>query len=198
MRNRLDITLFGTLYVVCALRLPNAAVKKGIDVYGPKEWNQRISRIALHPMEKKLAVEVGHTIGHPIETVHRSRGIALHDTAFGLEVFHRGQFTPLDFVEAQNRTLQPDELMQGYRQKDMLGVFWAKCDGVVSYRFEDVEKLSPQDVELTYDSLGALLGRKRPFDVVTDVTWQGHKGKRKEPGPDGPLMPLKHVFHVVK
>lgn len=198
MSKRLDITVFGTLYVVAALRLTGAMVKKGIDIYGTREWNRRISRIALQPGDKKLADEVAHTIGQPVETVHRCRGIALHDNAFGLELFHGGEFVPLDWVEAQNKTLHPQELMQGYSHKDMLGVFWAKRDGAVHYRFDAVEELASEDVALEYDRLAPLLGRKRPFDLVVDVTWQGGKGRRNEPGNPGEMTPLKHVFHVAK
>ena len=197
VRTRLEITLFGTFYMLGALHLTRQCIRAGVSAYGQKQWHQMVSDIALGQGGKKLAVEVSHTIGQPIPVVYRVRGMALHDRGFGMEVFHGGHFRPLDAVEAGNRALQPSVLMQEYAQHDMLAVFWAKRDGAMFFRWDGVDVLNPADVVMVYDSLAPLLAAKTGFDLVLDVTWQGRKGRRKGQDTDGSFHGHGHVFHKV-
>ena len=194
---RLDVSLFGTEYAVSLLHLSGGMVRAGMQAYGPKKWAALFSEVAFNPEAKRLMAKIGHTIGHPIRQELAVRGIALSDKQFGLEAFHKGRFVPISIVEAQNRTLQPQPVMKDYKNGDMLGVFWARRDGAYMYRWPDVEAVEQTGLTLAYDDIGPLLGRKRQFNLVTDVTWRGRSGRLpsrfQEPG----FAPLKQVFHKV-
>lgn len=196
--NRLEITVFGTIYCVGALHLSRAMVRAGIDLYGAKKWDWIVSSIALEKNSQKLMREVGYTIGHDIKVAYRSEGIVMQGFGFGMEVFHGGAFAPIDMVEAKNRTLQPSGLMKDYKTQDMLGVFWAKRDGAMFYRWEDVDDLDQTDVVLSYEGLAPLLARKKAFELVLDVTWRGKKGRRTGMDVKSEYTLQKHVFHVAK
>ena len=198
MSNRLEVSLFGTQYSVGILHMSHEMVKVGMETYGPRKWNGLINDIALETNSGKIVNEISHTIGHTIKAVYRSTGMSMQGFGFGLEVFHGGQFYPVDMVEAKNRTLQLSELMEGYKPKDMLGVFWAKRKSVMLFRWDNVKRLKQEDLSLIYDDLGPVLARKRPFEIVLDITWQGQKGQRIQPRHSGSFETLKHVFHMVK
>lgn len=198
MSSRLEITLFGTFYRIGILRLGHEAVKAGMKTYGPKKWHAKVVEIALGMKGNRLTQNISHTIGHPIHEIYHAQGIALHGRTFGMEVFHKGNFAPVDMVEASNRELHPKDLMKDCKRHDVLGVFWAKRDDALFFRWEDVDQLNQEDIVLTYDSLAPILGRKRAFDIVLDVTWQGQAGQRKKMGAKTAFTPMKHVFHVKK
>lgn len=198
MRNRLEVTVFGSMYRVAALRFTRSMAKAGMRLYGVREWNEMINAVALDKRRKKLMEQISHTLGHELILEYRAEGILMQGADFGLEVFHRGKFTPLDVVEAENRVMRPRELMKGWSREDLLGVFWGRCDGAMFFRWEDVEELNGEDVALHYDRLSPLLDRKRSLDLVTGVTWQGLKGRRKAGEPKDGFSPLKQVFHVIE
>ena len=197
MHDRLEVTVFGSLYRVAALRFTRSMAKAGMRLYGVREWNTMINAVALDKSRKKLMEQIGHTLGHELVLEYRAEGILMQGTDFGLEVFHRGRFAPLDVVEAENRIVRPRELMKGWSREDMLGVFWGRCDGAMFFRWDDVEELDGEDLALRYDRLSPMLDRKRSLDLVTDVTWQGLRGRRKTADPKGGFHPLKQVFHVI-
>lgn len=198
MGKRLDITIFGTFHTVGALFLFKKSIVTGVKAYGPKKWHAMVRDIAVGVAPKKLVSEVGHTIGQPLAPIYLARGIALHGTDFGIEVFHGGEHVPISMVEAENRTLQPAMLMRQCESEDMLSVFWAKRTGSIFFRWDDVDELKPEDVVLAYDNLSPLLARKKPFELALNVTWQGKKGLRKEFGNDTALQSYKHVLHKAK
>ncbi len=198
MSKRLEVTLFGTVFTVSALYLSRPAVKAAVKTYGPTKWNGIVRDIALGTDAKRRMAEVSHTLGHPVRQLYRSRGLAMHDNRFGIEVFFGGEHVPTTMVAAQNRTLQPQDLMEDCKLKDMVGVFWARREGAVTYRWDAVDFSDQGEVALVYDGLAPLLGRKQAFDLVLDVTWQGRRAdKRRELGADQPFAPLEHVFHIV-
>lgn len=198
MRNRLEVTVFGSMYRVAALRFTRSMAKAGMRIYGAREWNNMINAVALDRKRKKLIEQISHTLGQELSLEYRAEGLIMQGSDFGLEVFHRGKFIPLDMVEAENRTVRARELMRGWSKEDMLGVFWGRCDGAMFFRWEDVETLEGTDLALRYDRLSPLLDRKWGFDLVTDVTWQGLRGRRKKGEPKGGFTPLKQVFHVIE
>ncbi len=156
-----------------------------------------INAIALGKNRRKLMEQVGHTLGQGLSIEYRAEGVMMQGAEFGLEVFHGGRFTPLDVVEAENRTVRPRDLMQGWSKEDMLGVFWGRCDGAMSFQWDDVDVLDGQEVALVLARMSSLLNSKRAFDLVTDVTWKGLKGCRKSGESKGGFQPLKQVFHVI-
>jgi len=195
---RLEITLFGTCYRMCVLKLSQAAVRAGMKIYGAGDWKAKTSSIALAPNGKALCKEISHTIGHTIAIVHQGEGIALQGAKFGMEIFHGGNFTPVEFVEADNKTLLPDTFLADCKKNDMLGVSWAKRDGAMFFRWNDVDRIDEKDICLTYDRLGPILGRKRALDIVVDVTFRGKSGQKKKDEANTEYTPIKHVFHVKK
>lgn len=198
MGKRLEITIFGTLYVVGALHLSRDCVRAGITTYGQAKWNQLVNDIALGPETKKLAGEVSHTIGQPIDVIYQAQGMAMHERGFGMEVFHGGHFMPIEMVEAKNRTLEPSALMKGYQRHDMLGLFWAKREDAMFFRWDDVDIVHPDDVVLIYDTLTPLLAGNRSFDLALDITWCGRKGRRARQDKAGTLRAYEHLFHRAK
>lgn len=196
MSKRLEITIFGTEYSVGMVRLSQAMVKAGMDVYGPRKWNRLVNDIALGTGAKTLAKEVGHTIGHPVKTVYRQSGITMQGTGFGMEVFWGGDFFPVEMVESKNRTLQPTKLMQEYKSKEILGVFWGRRESAMFFRWDDVTALKQEDLILSHDNLAPILARKRAFEIVSGITLKGTGGRRKDIEPSGEFEVQKHVFHV--
>jgi len=130
--------------------------------------------------------------------VCRMGGIAMCGNGFGMEVFHKGRFASLEMVEADNKVLQPPDLMKGFKPDEMLGIFWGRREGVMLFRWNGVEDLNPQDVVLSYDSLGPLTGSRKPFDLAVDITWQGQKGRRAEENPKTEFDSREYVFHMAK
>lgn len=198
MNNRLEVTLFGTQYSVGALRMNRKMVAAGMEAYGPGKWEKLITDIALEPKPKKRIADLCHTIGHTVEVVYNACGIVMQEGRFGLEVFHGGTFFPVDAVGAENKILQPSLLMKGYKAQDMLSVFWARREGVMSFRWDDVDELNQEDISLVYDGLAPMLASRRPFDLTLDVLWRGKKGKRVDVDRCVPFESLKHVFHMTK
>ena len=198
MKTRLEVSLVGTQYSVGMLHLDRDMIKAGMETYGPRKWNSLVNEIALDKHSGKLISEINHTIGHTLKVVYRGTGIAMRGTGFGMEVFHGGDYFPVEMVEAKNRTLHPSELMEGYKSKDMLGVFWARRESAMLFRWENVDTPRQEEISLAYDDLGPMLARKRPFEIAQNVTWQGHQGQHIEIGRSGPYETLKHVFHMVK
>jgi len=195
---RLEITLFGTLYSVGMLHMSRDMIKAGMEAYGPGKWNRLVNDIALDTHSRKRINEVSHTIGHTIKIVYQGAGISMQGHGFGMEVFYGGEFFPVDMVEAKNRTLQPAELTKDYKVQDILGVFWAKREGALFFRWDDVGVLSQEDMVLTYDGLGPVLALKRPFELALDIKWQGRKGRRVGMDSSDGFKVQKHVFHMVR
>jgi hypothetical protein len=195
---RLEITLFGTLYSVGLLHMNRGMIKAGMKAYGPTKWNRLVNEIAFDSHSRTRVNEVSHTIGQTIKIVYQKIGISMQGHGFGMEVFYGGEFFPVDMVEAKNRTLQPNDLTEDYKVQDILGVFWAKREGAMFYRWDDVEDLSQEDVVLTYEGLGPVLASKRPFDLAIDIKWQGRSGYRSGMDSKEKCKGPKHVFHVVK
>jgi len=198
VNKRLEITLFGIFHSVGAVLLTRETIQAGVSIYGHKKWQKIISNIALDPKAEKLMNEASHTVGHSLRPVYSAQGIAMHGHGFGMEVFLDGKYIPISMVEAENRTLQPSALMRQYNPGDMLAVFWAKRDGAMFFRWEDVDDLNQEEVSLTYDNLAPLLATKYPFDLALDVTWRGKRGRRKPHGKEAALSATKHVFHKAK
>ncbi|MDC0336558.1 hypothetical protein OAN24_06675 [Pseudodesulfovibrio sp.] len=195
MNKRLEITLFGTLYSVGAVHLTPGIIKVGVSAYGQARWHEIVSQVALGEASKKLNSEVQLLLGQPLAFSYHVQGIALHERGFGMEVFHGGEFMPLSMVEAENKALQPVELMRVYDTNDMLGVYWAKRQGAVSFRWDGADDVGQEEVCLVYDTLTPITASKRPFELALDVTWRGTKGRRKELGAQGALSDHQHVFH---
>jgi len=195
---RLEVTIFGTQYSVGLLRLNRVMVKAGMKAYGPRKWNRLVNDIALRTHSRKLVNEISHTIGHTIKVEYYGTGIVMQGNGFGMEVFHGGDFFSVDMVKAKNKTLQPSKLMKDYKKGDMLGVFWARRESAMFFRWEDVDEPDQQDIALVYDGMGPVLARKRAFDLALDITWQGRKGRRVGMDSDGEFETQKHVFHMVK
>lgn len=193
---RLEVVLFGTFYTVCALHLSREAVKAAIKAYGPAKWNAIVRDMALGRDAKRKMAEVAHTLGHPVREVYRAQGLAMHDNRFGIEVFHGGEHVPLTMVAGQNRALHPQELMEDFKIKDMLAVFWARRDGAMHFRWDDADFRDQAEVALVYDSLAPLLARRNTFELVLDVVWRDSRGKRRLPGGGQGFTPLEHVFHI--
>lgn len=193
---RLEVVLFGTFYSVSALHLSREAVKAAVKAYGPAKWNAIVRDMALGRDARSKMAEVAHTLGHPVREVYRAQGLAMHDNRFGLEVFHGGEHMPLSMVAAKNRTLHPQELMEDYKLKDMLAVFWARREGAMNFRWDDAEFQDQAEVALVYDNLAPLLARRHAFDLVLDVLWRGSRGKRRLLGGGQEFTPLEHVFHI--
>ena len=192
---RLDVSVFGTEYALTLLHLSSDMVRAGMRAYGPKKWANLFNEVAFNPSARKLMAKIGHTIGHPIKEELSLRGFAVSDKRFGIEAFHGGEFAPLSIVEAQNEALQPKEVMRNYAPGDMLGVFWAKRDGAASHRWDDAQKLEGTDLSLVQRDISPLLGRKRVFNLVVDVTWRGKPGRRPNSFASPGFTPLKQVFH---
>lgn len=195
MKKRLEITVFGTMYHVGAVHLTPDAIRAGVSAYGQDEWRKHLCAVALGEASKKLSGEVMRVLGQPVVFSYRVQGILMQGRSFGLEIFHGGEHLPVSAVDAESNTLQPSELMRSYKMGDMLTVFWARRPGAMSFRWDDVDNVSQDDVCLAYDSLTPLLAGKRPFDLVVDILWQGKKGQRKEPGAASKLSAHQHVFH---
>lgn len=194
MTKRLEITLFGTFFVVGALHLTPQTVRAGVKAFGKKQWKKTLTDIALGGGKAALAKRVSHTIGHPLPLVYEARGIALHDDQFGLEVFFGGRHTPVEVVGAENRTLQPGDLMRDYKSGEMLGVFRASRLGAIHFRWDAAETVRPEEVVLTYDTATALLPDAGAFELALDVTWNGQVARRHESGKD-PLADIRQIIH---
>ncbi|MUM76598.1 hypothetical protein GKC30_03000 [Pseudodesulfovibrio sp. F-1] len=193
---RLEVVLFGTFVSVCALHLSREAVKAAIKTYGSAKWNVIVRDMALGRDARRKMAEVAHTLGHPVREVYRAQGVAMHDNRFGLEVFHGGEPVPLSMLAAKNRTLHPQRLMEDYKLKDMLAVFWARREGAMHFRWDEADFRDQAEVALAYDSLAPLLARRHAFDLALDVVWRDSRGKRRLPGGGKGAAPLEHVFHV--
>lgn len=198
MSKRLDITLFGTLCKVGVIRLHKKAVAAGLKAYGPRKWDAMVTALALSADWKKKTQDIKHTIGHSIEFVFRAEGIVLQGNGFGMEVFHGGHFAPLEGVDATAQQVLPDKLLEGCDSQDMLGVFWGRKDGVMFFRWNDVEEIGQERPTLHYARIKSLLGKKGEFDLATDVTWLGTQGRRADPEDTGQFTHIQHVFHVKK
>ena len=94
MRNRLEVTVFGSMYRVAAIRFTRSMAKAGMRLYGPQEWNAMINAVALDRRRKKLMEQISHTLGQQLVVEYRAEGILMQGTDFGLEVFHRGALPP--------------------------------------------------------------------------------------------------------
>ncbi|QJB55464.1 hypothetical protein [Pseudodesulfovibrio sp. zrk46] len=197
MNKRLEITLFGTMYVIGAIYLPRQIIKTGVSAFGQRRWHSLVGDIALGEADSKTIREASGVVGHPLKPGYKTKGISLQADGFGIEVFLGGEFSPVEVVEAENRTVKPKELMPKGEPGDILGVYWAQCNNAMFFRWDDVEHLVQEDVTLVYDSLALLMGRKRSFDLVMDVTWQGNAGRWKENGKPPILHSRKHVLHKV-
>lgn len=197
MSKRLEITVFGTLYVVGAIHLPRSVIQAGMKAYGQKQWHTLVGDIALGLAGTKVSQEVSNVLGHSLKPSLLIRGVGMHGRGFGFEVFHDGEFAPVNAVEAENSTVNPQELMKSCQPGDMLGVFWTQCEDVMFFRWDDVDELRQEDVALTYDSLGPLLGKGMAFDLIMDVTWQGKRGRRQTNGKKLLFHSRQHVLHKV-
>lgn len=198
MFKRLDITLFGALYCVSAVRLTPEILRVGTSAYGQTRWHDIISRVALGEASSKLNREVVSLLGQPLTYEYRGKGISLNDPGFGMEVFHGGEHVPVTMVQAENRTLQPVEVMRHYRHNDMLGVYWGRRQGAIHFRWDHVETMDQEEVSLAYDTLTPLLAVKHGFEMTNDIAWKGEKGRRRDLGECGILSDLRHVFHRAK
>jgi len=198
VNNRLEVTVFGTQYSIGLLHMSRNLIKAGMETYGPKRWSKLISEIACNNNSNKLISDVCHTIGHTIKIVYRSTGIAMHHSGFGMEVFHDGKFFPVNAVGAKSQTLHPSKLMKDYKKNDMLGVFWAKRESSMLFRWDDVNSLKQEEIILVYDSLAPVLARKKPFELTLDVMWKGQKGHQIESARSSDFEPQKHIFHRIR
>jgi hypothetical protein len=194
---RLEVTLFGTVCSVSVLHLSRDAVKAAVSTYGPAKWNSIVRDIALGASARRKMAEVSHTLGHPVKELYRALGFVMHDKQLGVEVFYGGEHVPIPAVAAENRTLQPKDLMKDCKLRDMLGVFWAMREGAMLFRWDDIEFQGVEELSLVFDGLAPLLGRTQSFDLILDVAWQGKRARRKDLGGGQGFSPLEHVFHIV-
>ncbi|MEF2232349.1 MAG: hypothetical protein V3571_15560 [Pseudodesulfovibrio sp.] len=198
MGKRLEITVFGTLYRLGVLRISRAMAKSGMRTYGGREWNEIMSDIALSLSRPNLLSEVQHTLGHEMPVPYRADGVAMQAAFFGLEMFHGGRPLEVDVVEAANKTLDPGRMLQGAGKGELLGVFWARREGALFFRWDDVDEARGEQVTMVYDRVHRLLNRKGVFDLVTDITWDGRRGRRRGGESLEGFERLKPVFHLVE
>lgn len=198
MGKRLEITVFGTLFVVGAIQLSRSSVQTGVEVFGRKKWHAMVGDIALGVAGKKVVGEVSNVLGHHLKPSFLGQGIAMQDRGFGFEVFHGGDFSPVDAVEARNRIIRPESLMEGFTSGDVLGVFWAQREDAMFYRWDDVDALRQEELTLVYDSLGPLMGKRKNFDLIVDVTWLGNGGRRNNGGKRRKLHSRQHALHKAR
>lgn len=198
MGKRLEITLFGTFYRVAVVRISRALAKSGIRTYGTRDWNAIVTDIALGTGRPNLISQVRHTLGQDLAVDYRADGILMQGGVFGLEIFHGGHSLDVDVVEAESRTLSPEHMAEGAGHGDLLGVFQGRCDGVLFFRWDEAEDVRGEDIALCYDRAHRLVNRKTPFDLVTNVTWRGQRGRRRQDnGVPKKLERLKPVFHML-
>ena len=103
----------------------------------------------------------------------------------------------MNIMEAENRTLQPAQLMRQYKRGEMLAVFRAERNGAMFFRWDDVDELNPHDVVLRYDTMTKVVADTGMFSLAMNVTWRGKDGRRPELRPDS-LSKFKHIFHKSK
>jgi len=197
MGKRLEITLFGSLYVVGAIHLPRMVIKAGINAYGQKDWHSIIENITLGMSDKKTVTEASNVVGMALKPSLLLQGVSMQGRGFGFEVFHGGDFAPVNAVEAENRIVKPAPLLKGSKTGDMLGVFYGQCESAMSFRWDDVEELRQEEIVLEYDSVGLLMGQRKTFDLIQKVTWRGKNGLRKGVGPKPEFHSRKHILHKV-
>jgi len=195
---RLEITVLGTLYRVGVVHVSRAIAKSGMRTYGGREWNEILANVALGLGRPNLQSEVQHTLGHELPVPYKVDGVGMQEAFFGLEMFHGGLPLEVDVVEAANKTLDPTRMLKGAGKGDLLGVFWARREGALFFRWDDVEEARGEDVTLAYDRVHRLLNRKGTFDLVTDITWNGKRGRRKGGESHEGFERLKPIFHMAE
>lgn len=196
MAGRLEATLFGTLFRVSVIRLSQSLARSGIHTYGTRDWSTLIRDIALGTGRARLLSEVRHTLGQDLVVERRIDGVVARGSAFGMEIFHRGRSLDADGLGVETRTPLPEELMGGAAGGDLLGVFRARCEGSLFFRWDDADAVRAGDIALTYEQLAPLLNRTESFELVTDITWRGVHGRRRLDKGQG-FVPLKPIFHTV-
>jgi hypothetical protein len=195
---RLEISVVGTYHIVNGVILTPTCVKAGIQGYGKSKWDTLIRDITLGLASKKIAKEVAHTVGDPLKRVFRLSGIDMQGLGFGFEPFWGGEFMPVDMVDAALENPKPDQFMGKACRGNLLAIFYARREGALSFRWDDVDDFNPGDICLHHVNGGHMLGGKGRLKVAVDVSYRGKSGKRKVAKAVTPTVGYGHVFHKAK
>lgn len=195
MGKRLEILVVGTYHLVGALLLTPRCVKSGVEGYGKKKWEEVVRNIALGVATTKTVKEARQVAGDQLKPVYQVDGISLRGTGFGLEVFHGGTFAPVEMVDSALDSPEPDVYMKNFKAGDMLAVYYARREGAISFRWDEVNDFRQGGVCLHHVNCSAMLGGKHRMQLAVDLTYMGESGHRKVAKAVSGLTGFGHVIH---
>ncbi|QGY40040.1 hypothetical protein GM415_07840 [Pseudodesulfovibrio cashew] len=195
---RLEVSIRGALHLVGAIPLPKRVVKEGLKAFGQGQWTDLITDIALGLASRRIIARTEGVVGASLKPIYRMQGVSMQGNRFGLEVFHAGRDAAVDHIGASHKTIDPGDLLKACAPGDMLGVFHARRDGVLSFRWDGVDPFRQEDLVLEYEDCAPMLGGKSRFELATGVTWQGLAGPRNAGKMSGRFYDRRHVFHTVR
>jgi len=198
MGKRLEITIIGTMYVAGALHLDKGLLQAGIKTYGADKWEQTIYDIALGKISGKPVAEIAHTLGYPIKRACGASGIAFQDNYFGLEVFYNGLHQLIHAVDNKRHDFLPAVCMADFEKTDLLGVFWAKRDGALTFRWDDIDDFHQDEITLVSRDLATFLSTSEPLELVENVLFRGDVGKKRDVAKNDAFHSPGKVFHGLK
>lgn len=195
MGKRLEILVAGTYHMVGALVLTPRLVKSGIEGYGKNKWELLVRDIALGVASPKALTQARQVVGDKLKPVFQMDGISMRGTGFGLEVFLGGEFEEVEMVDAALDTPEPEGYMKSFKQGDMLAVHYARREGALTFRWDEVKDFRPGGVCLHHVNGRAMLGGKAQLQMAVDITYMGESGHRKVADAVGGLTGYGHVLH---
>ncbi|MBC15865.1 MAG: hypothetical protein CL942_02310 [Desulfovibrio sp.] len=195
MSKRLDVTMFGTGYRVGAILLSQQTISAGVAAYGRREWHVLLMDIALGVASSQKVKQVNQVVGANLSPLFVSEGIAMQDEEFGMEIFHEGRPVSFTQVDAARRIPRPEQFLSQGKAKDVLGVYHARRDTALSFRWDDVEAFRQEDVTLSIDNCTRLLGGKFKLELAVGVTWKGGAGRNVGVDRNEEWGYFGHVFH---
>lgn len=195
MSKRLDVTIFGTGYRIGAILLSRQTISAGVAAYGQREWHALLMDIALGQASTKTVRQANQVVGAKLSPVFMSEGIAMHDEEFGMEVFHGGQPMSFSRIDARRNIPRPEQFLNKERDKQVLGVYHARRDAALSFRWRDIEAFHQEDLMLSIDNCSRMLGGKFSLELAVDVTWKDTAGRYDGTDRNGEWGHFGHVFH---
>ena len=192
---RLEVTLSGEFYRVCAQKLTRDLTQRVRDAFGD-QWRQALNRLAVGPARKETLAEVAEKTGQVPPVEYQRTGVLLGSRTLGLTIRLGGTEVFADQLDQAVRHVLPSKLMERYADDDVLGVFATTGGGFLRCVFDDVKNFDGSLLSLTCDEAQKLMNRQEPFELVHAMTYDGAAPRKSECVPAAQMEHVKQVFHA--
>ena len=192
---RLEVTLSGEYYKICALKLTKKLAQRMRDEFGA-QWRQVLNRLAVGPKHKEALSLVAEKTGQVPPVEYKCCGVLLSSPTLSLSLLAGGAVAHTEQLNQALRTIEPRKIMAEYQPEDVLGVFAMTGGGFLRCAFELAKNFDGSLLSLSCDDSAGLMNVKTGFELVHSMTYAEGDPVKVECLPAAQMEHLKQVFHA--